>query len=370
MFRWGRIFSLVIKEFKSTLSDKSTRNMILLSPLLQLLLFCQVATLEVKKVYMAVYDKDNSVMSKNLTAKFQETPIVKKIYHVSSRDEMINLVNHEKVFVVVTIPQNFEKNMLNGNGTDIQILMDGRRSNASQIVSSYVSTITQNYMAELNESVKAQPKVEVVTRNLFNPALNYQWFVLVCLIGMLAMNTTFSITALAIAQEKELGTFDQMIVSPLKSSEIIIGKTIPAICISLFCVTLMLIGSKLIYKIPTEGSIFVMYLCVIIFLLAMSGIGLAISTICKTQQQSMLGMMLFMMPVMLLSGFMTPIDNMPIFFQKIAQINPLTYFFVLIRGTFLKSLDAATIIANLTPLIIMAIVTMTFSIWFFNKKLD
>lgn len=370
MFRWGRIFSLVVKEFKATLSDKGNRNMILISPLLQLLIFCHVATLEVKKVYMAVYDKDNTVMSRNLINKYEATPIIDKVYRVESREEMVNLVNHEKVFLVVTIPQNFEKNILNGTGSQVQVLMDGRRSNASQISSSYVQSITQSYLSELNESEKTQPKVEVRTRNLFNPALNYQWFALVCMIGILAMNMTFSITALAIAQEKELGTFDQVIVSPLKSSEIILGKTIPAIAIGLFDATLMLIGSKIFFKVPIEGSLAVMYLCIIVFLLAMSGIGLAISTICKTQQQSMLGMMLFMMPLMTLSGFMTPIDNMPFFFQKLAEINPLTYFFVLIRGTFLKSLDAATVIANLTPLMIMAAVTMTFSIWFFNKKLD
>lgn len=368
--RWSRIYSLIVKELKGILADKSNRNMILLSPILQLVLFAYTATLEIKNVYMAVYDKDNTVMSRNLSLKFEETPIIKKVYHINNRKDMLKLVNNEKVFVVVTIPQNFEKNILDGTGSEIQVLMDGRRSNASQISASYISTIIQKYMAELNEYNPQQQKVEIRSRNLFNPSLNYQWYILVCLTGILAMNMTFMITAMAIAQEKELGTFDQTIVSPLKSYEIILGKTIPAIMVSLFDVTLMIIGSKLIFSIPIEGSIIVLYICIIVFLLAMSGIGLAISIICKTQQQSVLGMFIFTMPVMLLSGFMSPIDNMPVFFQKIAQFNPLTYFFILIRGTFLKSLDGETIMANLIPLIIMATVTMTFSCWFFNKKLD
>ena len=370
MFRWKRILSLIIKEFKFILADKNNRMMILLSPIMQLVLFAYTATMEIKKVYMAVYDKDNTELSRTLTQKFERTPIVTKVYHIDNNKDMTDLINKEKVFVVVTIPQDFSKNIYNGTGSDLQVIMDGRKSNTSQIVSSYVSTIVQNFMKEINESEITKSKIEINTRNLFNPNLNYQWFILVCLTGTLAMTITFIITALAIAQEKELGTFEQIIISPLKSSEILIGKTIPAILITLFDVTLMILGSVIFFKVPIEGSIIILYLCIIIFLLAIAGIGLAISTVCKTQQQSVLGVFIFMTPVMLLSGFITPVENMPIFLQKLSVINPLTYFFVLIRGIFLKNIDTLTIIQNIIPLLLIAITTLLFSWWFFNKNLD
>lgn len=370
MIRWSRIWSLVVKEFKSVLADKNNRNMILLSPLLQLVLFANVASLEIKKVFISVYDKDNTELSRTLTEKFEKTPIIKKVYHINNDKEMKELVDKEKVFVAITIPQDFAKNIYDGSGTDIQIIIDGRRSNSSQIVASYISSIIHKFAGEINEAEKIQQPVEIRTRNLFNPTLNYQWFICVCLTGVLAMNMAFSITALAIAQEKELGTFEQTIVSPLTSLEIIIGKTIPAILIALFDVTLMIIGSILLFKVPIEGSIFMIYFSVFVFLLAMSGIGLSLSTICKTQQQSVLGMSLLSAPLMMLSGFMSPVENMSWLAQKIAMINPLTYFFELLKGIFLRNIGMITIFENIVPLMLIAGVTLTFSWWFFNKNLS
>lgn len=370
MIRWNRIWSLIIKEIKSVLADKKNRNMILLSPLLQLILFANVATLEVKKVFIAVYDKDNTELSRSLTQKLEQTPIIKKVYHINNNKDMTELVNREKVYVVITIPQHFSKNIYDNVGSEIQLIMDGRKSNASQIVASYISSIIQKFVGEINESQTIKPTIEVKSRNLFNPNLNYQWFICVCLTGVLAMNMAFSITALAIAQEKELGTFEQTIVSPLTSLEIIIGKTIPALFIALFDVTFMIIGSVLLFKVPIEGSVLMLYISVFVFLLAMSGIGLSLSTVCKTQQQSVLGMCLLSAPLMMLSGFMSPVENMSWLAQKIAMVNPLTYFFELLKGIFLRNIETVTIFENIVPLMFIAGVTLTFSWWFFNKNLS
>lgn len=370
MFRWNRILALIIKEFKVVLADKNNVFMILFSPVISLVLFAYTATLEVKNISMVVYDKDNTELSRSFVNKLEKTPIITKIYKVDNRRSMTKLMDEEKVFVVLTIPQDFTKNIYNGNGSELQVLMDGRRSNTSQIVSSYIGSIIQKFANEMTEYEKQQPLIELKTRNIFNPSLNYQWFILVCLIGMLVLNTSFSITSMTIAQEKELGTYEQTIISPLKTSEILIGKTIPAIVISLLDVTLMLIGSVIFFQIPIEGSLCILYLCITIFLLSICGIGLVISTICKTQQQSILGVMIVSAPLTMLCGFMTPIENMSPFFQKIVLINPLTYFFVILRGIFLKNISYITILQNLIPLVIIAIITLTFSWWFFNKNLD
>lgn len=371
MIRWNRIKAFMIKEFQVILADKANRSMILIAPFLLLILFAYTATMEVKNVFLAIYDKDNSQISRNLVKKFESTPVVKKIYHVTSREEMINLINRQKVYIVITIPQNFSKNLYMGEKNQIQIIMDGRKSNASQIVSSYASNIIQSFLTnELNESTKLEPIVKIETRNWFNPESNYQWFILISLTGMMAMSMTLMITSLAIAQEKELGTFDQIIVSPLKSSEILIGKTIPAILITLFDTTIMIMASCFFFKVPLTGSVFVLYFCIIVFLLAISGIGLSISILCKTQQQSILGVFAFMTPVFLLSGYITPIENMPLFLQKFSIINPLTYFFVLMKGIFLKNIDIYMVMQNCIPLLLISFVTLTFSWWFFNKNLD
>lgn len=370
LIRWKRVWALIVKEFQVTLADKNNRMMILLPPILQLVLFAYTATLEVNNVSMAIYDKDNTQISRNLSKKFENTKVISKIFYVNNQKDMKNLMDKEKVYIVLTIPQDFSKNIYNGNGSSIQLLLDGRRSNASQIVSSYATNIISLFGNEINDVIKMQPKINLKARSWFNPNLNYQWFITVCLTGILAMTLTFMITSLAVAQEKELGTFDQIIVSPLKSSEILIGKTIPAILITLFDVTVMILGAILFFKVPLAGSILALYTCIIIFLLCMSGIGLTISVLCKTQQQAVLGVFMFTGPVLLLSGFMTPIENMPVILQKFSALNPLTYFFFLIKGIFLRDISNFTIWQNCYPLAVMAIITLTFSWWFFNKKLD
>lgn len=370
MFRWSRVKAFMIKEVQTTLADKQNRMLILVAPFLMLILFAYTATLEVKNVYLLIYDKDKGQLSKNLIKKFENTSVVKKVYLVNNRKEMVSLMDKQKVYIAITIPQDFTKNIYRNIPTEIQVIMDGRKSNASQIASSYAQSIIQSFLAnEVNEASSSAPLIEIKTRNWFNPELNYQWFILISLTGMMAMSITLMITSLAIAQEKEMGTFDQTIVSPLTSFEIIIGKTIPAIVISLVDATFMVVTSCLFFKVPLAGSLLALYSSLVVFLLAMSGIGLSISTLCKTQQQSILGVFTFMVPVLLLSGYMTPIENMPEFLQKFAIINPLTYFFILMKGIFLKNIDVVMVLNNCVPLLLISLITMTFACWFFNKNL-
>ena len=368
--RFKRILALIIKELQIILADKNNRIMIILPPVLQLLLFAYTSTLEIKNISLTIYDKDNSQISQQLASKLENTPIMHKVFYVNNPQDMTDLMNKEKVFATLVIPQDFAKNIYNATGSELQILADGRRSNASQIVTSYVSSVVQKFGAELNEAAKQEPKIEVRTRHWFNPTSNYQWFIAVCMAGIQTMTMVFTITALAIAQEKEQGTFEQTIVSPLKPSEILIGKTIPAVLITLLDVTVMFIGSALIFKVPLAGSLLSLYGVMTVFLLCMAGIGLSMSVICKTQQQAVMGVFLFTTPVLMLSGFITPIENMPMILQKFSIFNPLTYFFVLMKGIFLKDISNIAIIQNCLPLMLMAVCTLTFSWWFFNKNLE
>lgn len=368
--RFSYIKALIIKELQIIWSDPKNRVMIIAPPLVQLGLFAFTATLEIKNISMVIYDKDNTEISRALTDKFKNTPTVETVWHVDNPHDLTQLIDRQKAYIAVTIPQDFSKNIYAGKPATVQFILDGRKSNAAQIVNGYATQIVNTFQYEINGVNMPKVPITVQIRNLFNPNLDYQWFIVITLTGVLAMIMALSITALSVAQEKELGTFDQIIVSPLKSSEILIGKTVPAVLITLMDVTIMVVAAVLFFHIPIMGSIVVLYLCLTVFILAICGIGLFISTLCQTQQQAILGVFVFIAPTFLLSGYITPIENMPPLVQKFSYINPLTYFFNLSKGIYLKDIDFILIMQNTIPLMIIAVITLSFAGWFFNKKLD
>lgn len=368
--RFSYIKALIVKELQIIWSDPRNRIMIIMPPIIQLALFSFTATLEVKNISMVIYDKDRTQISRALADKFQHTPYVETVYYVDNPADLKSMMDRQKGYIAVTIPQDFAKKIYSDEPAQVQFILDGRKSNAAQIVNGYATQIVTAFQYEIDGITAPQIPIQIDVRNWFNPNLDYQWFIVITLIGVLAMIMSLAITALAVAQEKELGTFDQIIVSPLKSSEILIGKTIPALLITLIDVTIMVIAAVFIFQIPLVGSLIVLYLCLIVFILSISGIGLFISTLCQTQQQAILGVFAFMAPTFLLSGYITPIENMPSALQKIAYINPLTYFFKLSKGIFLKDITPWMIMQNVLPLLLIAIATLSFAGWFFNKKLD
>lgn len=368
--RLSRIKALIIKEFQIIWSDPKNRIMIILPPILQLTIFAYAATLEVKNISLLIYDKDQTEISRALADKFENTPIVAKVYHVDNQAQMKSLIDRQKVYMAVTIPNDFSKNIYQGQAATVQFILDGRKSNAAQIVQSYATQIVNAFQGEILGVAPPVNKIQVDIRNWFNPNLDYHWFIVISLTGALAMVMTLSITALAVAQEKELGTFDQIIVSPLSSVEILIGKTVPALVITLLEVTSMILAGMWIFNIPLQGSVFSLYGCILVFLLSIAGVGLFISTLCKTQQQAILGVFAFIAPTFLLSGYVTPVENMPLYLQKFSLINPLTYFFKLMKGIYLKDIPFSIIMDYTLPLFLIALVTLGFAGWFFNKKLD
>lgn len=368
--RFDRIWFVIKKEFQINLFDPKNRNMLLLPPLIMLFLFAYTATLEVKNASIGIYDKNNTYLTNNLIQKFENSKFIGKVYNIKSPSELNSLVDKGKILLAVTIPSDFSKNIINGDNAKLQFIMDGRKSNATQVVYSYSYKIINDYLKELDETNTKKSKIDVQVRNWYNPNMEYQWSIVVSLYGCLAVILITTITSLSIAQEKELGTYDQVIVSPLKPVEIVIGKIASAIMITLFELTLMIFITLFYFHVPFAGSLVVLYIVSFLFLLALAGIGISISILCETQQQAILGVFLFLTPAFLLSGQMTPVENMPYIMQKICVINPLTYFFVLTKGIFLKDISLLYTIQNLIPLAIIAVVTIAFSIWFFDKKIE
>lgn len=364
------VWALVVKEFQMIWSDPKNRAMILLPPLLMLTIFAFAATFEVNKIAMVIYDKDRSPVSDALVDKIAHTPYVKNIYFVDNPRDLQQKIDTEKAFVALTIPDDFAQKIYLGEAPTVQLILDGRKSNTAQVVSGYLTQIFMAFQYEINGVNVAQSPITLRVRNWFNPNLNYQWYIVISFMGVLISVMMLAITALSVAQEKELGTFDQILVSPLKPFQILIGKTIPAIAVAYMDFTIMLIAGHFIFHIPAESGYFLIYACIFVFLLSIAGIGLFISTICNTQQQAIFGVFAFLAPTFLLSGFITPIENMPLMLQKFSVVNPLTYFFRLSRGLFLKDIDALAVWASVWPLLIIGVCTMSFAAWFFNKRIN
>ena len=211
--------------------------------------------------------------------------------------------------------------------------------------------------------------MDITVRNWFNPNLEYKWYILTIIVAMLSLVTTLILTSLSIARERELGTFDQLIVSPLSSFEILLGKSIPPLIIAM-TLTMVMIGIVIVFfHVPFNGSIFLFLISILISLLAIVGVGLYISSICNTQQQAILSVMTFMMPAVLLSGFISPIEDMPLFLQYLTYLNPVRFFMVLSRGIILKGMGISDVIVNIIPLLIIALITLTLASRTFKRKL-
>ena len=211
--------------------------------------------------------------------------------------------------------------------------------------------------------------MDITVRNWFNPNLEYKWYILTIIVAMLSLVTTLILTSLSIARERELGTFDQLIVSPLSSFEILLGKSIPPLIIAM-SLTIIMIGIVIVFfHVPFVGSIVLFLISILISLLAIVGVGLYISAICNTQQQAILSVMTFMIPAVLLSGFISPIEDMPIFLQYLTYLDPVRFFMVLSRGLFLKGMGIEDVIINIIPLLIIALITLTMAGRTFKRKL-
>lgn len=263
----------------------------------------------------------------------------------------------------MVIPHEFAKNI----GTDhakIQLILDGRHANTAQIAEAYLSTMVLQFQASLG----FQSPVTISTRNFYNPNLNNYWWIIPNLFGSITMIVAMLLTALSIARERELGTFDQILVSPLRPFEILLGKLLPALMISIFESSIIILVAHYLFHVPLNGSLWLLYLGVVVFLFSMSGVGLFISSISRTQQQAILGSFVILLPSFLLSGFATPVQNMPIWLQPVSHFIPLKYYLVLIKGVFLKDISFAMALPELIPMFLLGIVSMSVAMYFFRMK--
>lgn len=369
MFR--RIMALIKKEFWAIWNDPKTRAMVILPPIVQLVIFAQAATMEVRNIDMAVLDRSNTLQSRNLIQEFKHSRWFRNVTLVENENQIAQMIRAEKIQLGLTINTDFSTKLMKNQPTNVQVIVDGRQTNVAGITNGYAATIISQYENQyFPKSFKSVPRINPEIRNWFNPNLFYKWYTVVSLIAILATSISLILTALSIARERELGTFDQLIVSPLTSFEILVGKTVPALIFSIILVTIMCIVIIVFFKVPFKGSVLLFYLSLVIYSLSVVGIGLFISSICRTQQQAILGSFTFQMPAILLSGYISPVEDMPMFFQTISWLDPVRFFLVIIKGIYLKNMAASYVFENLIPLIFIAILTLTAASWMFKRNLD
>jgi ABC-2 type transport system permease protein len=274
---------------------------------------------------------------------------------------------------MLVLPSGFSADIAAGRPASAQLLLDGRRSNAAQITAQYVTSIVSAAGASLSRAtpllgVAATPNAELVVDNWFNPNLDYKWFMLPNLVGMLSLGVALMITALSVARERELGTFDQTLVSPATPVEIALGKLLPPLLVALVQATLYLLIVQVLYAVPFRGSLLVFYIAVLAFAEACAGVGLFISSLVRTQQQAFLGAFAVLLPFALLSGFATPLENMPWWLQFVTTINPLAHMLRLMQGLFLKGASFASLAQDLVKLLEIALCTTVAAVLLFSRK--
>jgi len=371
-----RIKAVLIKEFKQVLRDPRMKTVIFVSPLIQIIIFGYAANKDINYIPTAIYDQDNTKESRNLLHKFTYSGYFVPKYYLNDQNQQVRLIDKGLVNAVIRIDRGFGRNLNADKPANIQLILDGSDSNTAMIIMGYANTITSKYQDELIRDNAAAnglstdwPSVELRERAWFNENLVSRNYYLPGVIASIVTIMSLLLTSMAIVREKEIGTMEQLIVSPLKPIELILGKLLPFGVIAMIQFTLIASLGVFWFHIPLRGSILVLTLATIIYLLTTLGAGLFISTIASTQQEAMMSVFLFYMPTFLLSGFAYPIANMPEVIRWLTLINPMRYFLIVIRGVFLKGIGIEVLWAQLIPLLIFGAVVITLSALRFRKKL-
>lgn len=367
---FGRILALIQKEILAVWSDKKSRLVLVVPPIVQLLIFTFAATLDVQNVSIGVLNRDPGEQSIELLHRFSGSPTFKYVTYLKGIDEIKPFIDNQRGVMVISIDDQFSKNLDAGKAANIQLILDGRKSNTTQIVAGYANRIVETFNKDFAKKAGIiEQSTELFPRNWYNPNLLYYWYNVPSLCGVITMLVGLIVTALSVARERELGTFDQLLVSPLLPIQILIGKTVPAIFIGMCEGSTVLLVGIFVFGVPFTGSLLALYFSMFVFVSAVVGFGLFISSLSQTQQQALLGSYVFMSPAVLLSGFATPIENMPVWLQYLTYANPLRYFLVVSKGSFLKAMPWEVVLANTWPMAIIAIFTLTGSALFFRRGL-
>jgi ABC-2 type transport system permease protein len=358
------------KEFLALLRDRKSRVVVFVPPLLQVLVFGYAATFDLKNIPYAVYNEDSSEISRELEAGFHGSPHFQEMARITVHGGIAPLIDRREVLLVLHIGPRFSRDLTLGRPAVIQVIVDGRNSNTAMLALNYARTIINTFNELLTKrSGAAGPPARIETRAWFNPNLESRWFIVPGIVGLLTLVVTILVTSLSVAREREQGTFDQLLVTPFRPIEILIGKALPGFLIGIAEATVIILVTVFWFRVPLLGSIVTLYTGVVLFLFSAIGVGLMISSLSVTQQQGLLGAFLFVVPAVILSGFTTPIANMPSLVQDITLVNPMRYFMVVLRGVFLQGTPFSMLLGQLWPMAAIGLCTLALAGWMFRHRL-
>lgn len=375
----ARLKQMLIKEFIQVFRDKRTRFVLFAPPIIQMLVFGYAATFEVHHVSSVVLDLDHSQESRDLISRFTSSPYFDVQHQLSDSRQVEDLIDRGQATVALQVNPGFAEDLRKGQTAPLQVIVDATNSNTALIASGYINQIAlgfaKDYQHDRINRISPQlaeriPSVKLEQRPWYNTDLRSRWFFVPGVIGSLTLVLVVNLTAFAVVREREIGTLEQIMVTPIRPAEFILGKTLPFFLIGLLDVSLIAVVGTLWFQVPFRGQIYVLLTGAILFLLCMLGVGLLISTVSATQQQAMVTSFFFIMPAITFSGFGFPISTMPQWLQYLTYASPLRYFLVVLRGTYLKGIGMDVLWPQMLAMLGLGLGLLTVAVFRFHKALD
>jgi len=379
------IIQILKKELSQTFRNPRMAMLLFIPPLIQIVIFGYAVNFDVKNIKTAIVDYDKSYASREFIAEIESNKYFKIIKRFENAEKVVPAIDGGEISCAIVIGADFQKNIESDKTAIVQAIHDGVDSNNAITVNNYLNIITYKYSAKIQaakikktnirlaaagrEPLKIN-SIKVDSRAWFNQSLESKDFFVPGIIGNILMLVTMMLTSMAIVREKEIGTIEQLLVTPIKPAEIVLGKTLPFMIIGIFQAAIIIVAAISWFEIPVRGSYFLLFSAIAIFLVSNLGIGILISTISQTQQQAMLVTTFFMLPAFTLSGFVFPIVNMPELIQYITYVIPLRYFLVIVRGIFLKGVGIEVLYQQYAALILLSCAIFAFSVLRFRRTID
>ncbi len=375
----ARLKQMLIKEFIQVFRDKRTRFVLFVPPIIQMLIFGYAATFEIRHVPTVVLDLDHSQESRELISRFTSSPYFDVQHQLIDSHQVEDLIDRGKATVALQINPGFAENLRKGQTAPLQVIVDATNSNTALIASGYINQIALGFAKDYQQDrinrispqlTERMPSAQLEQRPWYNPDLRSRWFFVPGIVGSLTLVLVVNLTAFAVVREREIGTLEQIMVTPIRPGEFILGKTLPFFLIGLFDVSLIVVVGTLWFQVPFRGHVSVLFTGAILFLLCMLGVGLLISTVSATQQQAMVTAFFFLMPATTFSGFAFPISTMPQWLQYLTYANPLRYFLIVLRGSYLKGVGMDILWPQMLAMAGLGVGLLATAVLRFRKAID
>ncbi len=376
---WLRLRQMLVKEFIQVFRDKRTRFILFGPPIIQMVIFGYAANLDIQHVPIAILDYENSQVSRDFVSRFEGSRYFDVRARTLDREKLRQLVDRGDVTLAMQVNDGFSELLSKGQTARVQVIVDASNSNSALVSLGYVNQVASKFAQDYQEKMlnrtapsllPLMPAIVLERQPWFNPDLRSQWFFVPGVMGNLITLVIVLLTAFAIVREREIGTLEQIMVTPIRQAEFILGKTIPFFLIGLLDAVLITAVGTLWFQVPLRGSLLVLSVGTVLYLFCVLGIGLLISTLSENQQQAMVTAFFFFMPAIIFSGFASPISSMPTALQWLTYANPLRYFIVILRGVFLKGVGFGVLWPQMASMAVFAIVILLASVLRFHKSLD